>query len=203
MSTVYKFYSKSATTHEPCSMGGQSNWRKKLSNFWPVKIEPETITIDGISIFNNNVFYSIEQAFHWAKYHFTVQETTINELQDHLAHYPSIISSVVPITDDDKYFKSTIQPFMTQVKSSSSKGNMKKLKYSLNVEQWNVARVPIMLHLLRTRTATDSMFRSILQASSGVLLHTDRAGVKSFWGGSDKGGTNMLGKLMMQLRKEL
>lgn len=201
---TYKFFSKSNKSHEPLQMGGQSNWRKKLSNFWPVQICPTSINIDGREIFNGEqIFCSVEQAFHWAKYHFTEQEPTPIEIQDPLCHYPNIITRSVPIVDDDSHFKSKIQPFMTKVKSSSSKGQMKRRKCSLDVELWNNARVPIMLHLLRARLAVDGGFRSILQASTGVLLHTDRAGAKSFWGGSDKGGTNTLGQLLMQLREEL
>jgi len=80
---------------------------------------------------------------------------------------------------------------------------MKKLGYELDVGRWNSVREQIMMHLLRTRANVDQDFRSILIASDGELLHSDRAGVKSFWGGSDKGGQNTLGKLLMQLREEL
>lgn len=81
---------------------------------------------------------------------------------------------------------------------------MNKAGYSLDVSRWNEARVQVTLHLLRTRLGVDNDFQRILRASgTSYLLHTDRAGQKSFWGGSDKGGENMLGQLLMQIRYEL
>lgn len=193
---THQFYSKSAITNDPVKMGGVINWRKKLSNFWPVQIRPSPIIINGQNIFEEQyTFSSVEQAFHWAKYHFT----------DQLPSYPSILTQYVPseFIDDARFLKE-IRPIMVNVKSSSGKKNMKKLGHTLLVDKWDNARVQVTAHLLRTRLKVDYEFRSILQNSEGDLLHFERTGAKSFWGGAIKhGGNNALGVLMMQLREEL
>lgn len=202
----YKFFSKSAEKNEPVQMDSVTNWRKKLSNFWPVQICPAPLNVGGIQIFaEHHNFSSVEQAFHWAKFHFTTQKITVEHLMDHYLHYPSILLQHVDSTDiDDQRFLTEIRPLMVQVKKCSSRGAMNKAGYSLDVSRWNEARVQVTLHLLRTRLGVDNDFQRILRASgTSYLLHTDRAGQKSFWGGSDKGGENMLGQLLMQIRYEL
>ena len=206
LQTRHKFFSKSGKTNEPVQMGFVTNWRKKLSNFWPVQICPRPIIIGGVRIFEEqHSFSSVEQAFHWAKFHFTTQRVKPEQLLDHMLHYPSILLQHVDSDGiDDKRFLKEIRPFMVQVKSCSGKNAMKKSGYVLDVQRWNEARVLVTLHLLRLRLRVDSEFRHILRASGTCyLLHTDRAGPRSFWGGSDKGGENMLGQLLMQIRDEL
>ena len=209
---VLQFYSKSKITNLPETMGGVSNWRQRLSNFWPVRISPLPITVEGRELFNEGLqFSSVEQAFHYAKFRFTTKTMSDSEILDPLLHYPAILTESIPISfdqvDDDTFAK-IIRPFMVQVKGSSGKGKMKKAGYALNVGAWDVARVAVMEHLLRARFGSDGEFRSILSASQGkYLLHFERSGRKSFWGGSlnkadqTPQGQNTLGKMMMKLRE--
>jgi hypothetical protein len=208
---ILQFYSKSKITASPETMGGVRNWRQRLSNFWPVQILPLSITVEGKELFNEGLqFASVEQAFHYAKFQFAIKKMSDSEKQDWLAHYPAILTESIPISFDqvnDETFAKIIRPFMVQVKGSSGKGKMKKAGYALNVGAWDVARVAVMEHLLRARFGSDDKFRSILSASRGkYLLHFERSGRKSFWGGSlnkadqTPQGQNTLGKMMMKLR---
>jgi predicted NAD-dependent protein-ADP-ribosyltransferase YbiA (DUF1768 family) len=207
---ILQFYSRSKIVNAPEIMGGVRNWRQRLSNFWPVKIAPSGITVEDVEVFNEGrVFYSIEQAFHYAKFQFTTKKMTDSEITDPFLHYPGILTRTIilkQVTDDS--FAKKIRPFMVEVKKSSGKGQMKKADYTLDVEKWNVARVAVMEHLLLARWVSDDEFRSILTGSRGkYLLHFERSGIRSFWGGSlDKtdsqtiNGSNKLGKMMMNLR---
>ena len=208
---ILQFYSKSKSTNDPVEMGGVRNWRQRLSNFWPVRISPLPITVSGVEVFNEGIeFSSIEQAFHYAKFQFATKTMSDSEILDPLSHYPDILTRSIPIKHDqvnDETFAKIIRPFMVEVKKSSGKGKMKKAGYALNVGAWDVAKVAVMEHLLRARWVSDDKFRSILIASQGkYLLHFERTGIKSFWGGSlnktdqTPQGKNNLGKLMMELR---
>jgi hypothetical protein len=211
---ILQFYSKSKITNDPVEMGGVKNWRQRLSNFWPVRISPNTIIVEGRELFNEGLeFSSIEQAFHYAKFQFAIKKMSDSDKQDWLAHYPGILTTPIPIKHDqvnDDTFAKIIRPFMVEVKKSSGKGKMKKAGYTLNVGAWDVARVAVMEHLLRSRLGSDDKFRSILMGSKGkYLLHFERSGRNSFWGGSlDKTdqtpqGKNTLGQMMMQLRETM
>lgn len=207
---ILQFYSKSKITNDPVEMGGVKNWRQRLSNFWPVRISPNTIIVEGRELFNEELqFSSVEQAFHYAKFRFTTKTMSDSEILDPLLHYPDVLTqSIKPDRVDDATFKGQARPFMVKVKGSSGKGKMKKAGYALDVGAWDVAKVAVMEHLLRARWVSDPAFRSILIASQGkYLLHFERTGIKSFWGGSiDKKsgeikGQNILGKMMMKLRE--
>lgn len=211
---VLQFYSKSKSTHDPVEMGGVRNWRQRLSNFWPVIISPPPITVSDVRVFNEGIeFSSIEQAFHYAKFQFATKTMSDSEKQDWFAHYPGMLTSSIPIEHDqvnDETFAKTIRPFMVNVKKSSGKGKMKKEGYTLNIDVWDVAKVAVMKHLLRARWVKDDEFRSILMGSKGkYLLHIERSGIKSFWGGSlnktdqTPQGKNTLGELMMELRETM
>tara|TARA_B110001452_G_scaffold191528_1_gene161635 strand:+ start:142 stop:822 length:681 start_codon:yes stop_codon:yes gene_type:complete len=207
---ILQFYSKSKITASPETMGGVRNWRQRLSNFWPVRISPLPITVEGRELFNEELqFSSVEQAFHYAKFRFTTKTMSDSEILDPLLHYPDVLTqSIKPDRVNDATFKEQARPFMVEVKSSSGKGKMKKAGYTLDVVTWNRARVAVMEHLLLARWVSDDKFRSILSASLGkYLLHFERSGRKSFWGGSlnkadqTPQGQNTLGKMMMKLRE--
>lgn len=106
--------------------------------------------------------------------------------------------------EEDYTFANIVRPFMVEVKKSSGKRNL-----ALDVDTWKLACVPVMEHLLATRAESDKDFKKILIASQGKnLLHFERTGIRSFWGGSigktdgRENGTNKLGHLMMELRDE-
>ena len=211
---ILQFYSKSKITNDPETMGGVFNWRQRLSNFWPVRISPLPIIVEGRELFNEGLeFSSIEQAFHYAKFQFAVKTMSDSDKRDWLAHYPGILTTPIPIKHDqvnDDTFAKIIRPIMVEVKGSSGKGKMKKAGYTLNIDAWDVAKVAVMEHLLLARLDKDDEFRSILMGSKGkYLLHIERSGIKSFWGGSlnktdqTLKGKNTLGELMMKLRETM
>jgi hypothetical protein len=209
---ILQFYSKSKITNDPVEMGGVKNWRQRLSNFWPVRISPNTIIVEGRELFNEGLeFSSIEQAFHYAKFQFAIKTMSDSDKQDPLLHYPDVLTqSIKPDRVNDATFKEQARPFMVQVKGSSGKGKMKKAGYTLDVVTWNRARVAVMEHLLLARWVKDDKFRSILMGSKGkYLLHFERLGRNSFWGGSlnktdqTPQGKNTLGQMMMQLRETM
>ena len=93
-------------------------------------------------------------------------------------------------------------------KKKGSKTGFKSVKAQLNVDDWNRCRIDRMREFIQARYEQDDDFRQILVAcrERGVtLLHFERSGQKSFWGGSvsrDNGmikGENQLGKIMMEV----
>ena len=74
---------------------------------------------------------------------------------------------------------------------------------TLDVSRWEACRVAVMQRALEARWAQDGLFREILVSD---LLHFERSGADSFWGGSLRKadgrpqGENWLGKLLMDLR---
>ena len=77
----------------------------------------------------------------------------------------------------------------------------------LETARWIEVREPVMRTAVEARWEQDELFRRILVSTRGMqLLHFERAGARSFWGGSlDKQtgrikGTNRLGTLMMERR---
>ena len=79
----------------------------------------------------------------------------------------------------------------------------------LDQAAWLDARVGAMERALEARWKQQSVFRAVLSSTKGLeLLHFERSGTRSFWGGSiskDTGlpqGRNQLGRMLMQLRDQ-
>ena len=81
---------------------------------------------------------------------------------------------------------------------------------TLDVRRWNHTRDKATARALKARAKSDPIFGKILRETHKrrlYLLHFERGGEKSYWGGSirkDTGqlvGNNRLGKLLMTLRK--
>lgn len=77
----------------------------------------------------------------------------------------------------------------------------------LEVERWIEVREAVMQTAIEARWAQDELFRRVLLSTRGLqLLHFERAGARSFWGGSldeqtgQIRGTNRLGTIMMERR---
>lgn len=80
---------------------------------------------------------------------------------------------------------------------------MRKNGATMDIQDWGRRSHGVMMAALTARAIQDSEFASILRLlrSMGVrLLHFERGGAKSYWGGSLKDneiqGGNMLGKMM-------
>ena len=197
--STYQFFSRSSEKKAPVEMGNISNWRQKLSNFWPSKIPG----IEG-------VFPSVEHAFHYAKFGFIASPDKFTEVvKTARKKYTAVLPTKKDSEDSAEWFKTTIKPLMLKIKSSSGRAAMKKMKIELLVNEWDEKRVGIMRILIKKRFQNDEEFRNIIMATgSHPLLHFEkgRSSTPSFWGGyikKDTGklvGKNTLGKIYMELR---
>ena len=197
--STYQFFSRSSEKKEPVKMGNVSNWRQKLSNFWPSKIP-----------FTDGVFPSVEHAFHYAKLgSIASPDKFVDTVKEAREKYTIPLPAKKTGEDSAEWFKTTIKPLMIKIKSSSGRAAMKKMKIELRVKEWDAKRAGIMRILIKKRFKYDEEFRDIIMATGNhPLLHFEkgRGSAPSFWGGyikKDTGkllGKNMLGKIYMELR---
>jgi predicted NAD-dependent protein-ADP-ribosyltransferase YbiA (DUF1768 family) len=180
-SLVVKFYSKSAQTG--LVLADEKNWRQYLSNF-----TLSTVEYDGI------MFPSVEHAFAHCKY----------EEADELADASRPDFSCNASSNARKVGQLCGQLVDGDLKRAHGRKGMKKNGFKLDVEHWNEVRVSCLQEILNSRFESDPRFRRILRAAfrgNYYLLHVERSGPKSFWGGSDKSGAvlgqNQLGKMLM------
>lgn len=69
-------------------------------------------------------------------------------------------------------------------------------------EEWNVQRVRVMEHILRRKFSDDALMGHLLLTGTEELVHW--APWDRFWGtGKDGNGQNMMGKILMDIRKGL
>ena len=196
---TYQFFSRSSEKKAPVKMGNVSNWRQKLSNFWPSKIP-----------FTGGVFPSVEHAFHHAKLGYIESPDKFTDtVKTAREKYVATLPTKKVGEDSSEWFKTTIKPLMLKIKSSSGRAAMKKLKIELRVKEWDDKRAGIMRILIKKRFKHDDEFRDIIMATGNhQLLHFEkgRGSAPSFWGGyikKDTGkliGKNTLGKIYMELR---
>ena len=157
-----------------------SDWKRKLSNFWPCEV-----SIFGFS------FPSVEHAFQASKY------ICCSEPRD--LRYVNMFTRS---SDFDA----------AEAKKRGGRKYMTTLGVSLDVKRWNEMALDIMRILLRSRWHHDVEFREILletQRQGLHLVHFERSGSRSFWGGcisKEDGmsvvGGNVLGKILMQMTHE-
>ena len=192
---IIQFYSKSKDEVLPKLKQGKSwdiwnslpewrknlpEWRKILSNFHNVDI-----TIEG------KVYPSIEHYFQAAKaLHSNKPELAI------LFQKGNSIGIQSPV----------------EAKEAGSRKYYKNNGISLDTEKWNKNSEKIMYDALVARSLVDEEFNDILKNSykeNYYLLHFERSGKKSEWGGAiekETGnivGKNRLGILLMILREKL
>tara|TARA_B110000208_G_C11800792_1_gene442150 strand:- start:5396 stop:6859 length:1464 start_codon:yes stop_codon:yes gene_type:complete len=197
--SIYQFFSRSSEKKAPVKMGNVSNWRQKLSNFWPSKIP-----------FTNGVFPSVEHAFHYAKLDYIESpDKFVDTVKTAREKYVAALPTKKAGEESSEWFKTTIKPLMLKIKSSSGRAAMKKMKIELRVKEWDDKRAGIMRILIKKRFKHDDEFRDIIMATGNhQLLHFEkgRGSAPSFWGGyikKDTGklmGKNTLGKIYMELR---
>ena len=155
-----------------------ADWRKRLSNFWRSEI-----SVDG------KRYPSVEHAFHAAKAKCSNKPELANEFE---------IGGMVGADP-------------AAAKKAGGRAAFKKSGASLDLAKWDAERDTETLKALRARLDSDQGFRSILQATAQRdlhLLHFERQGRKSYWGGcidqatGEAVGANRLGEMLMELRKE-
>jgi predicted NAD-dependent protein-ADP-ribosyltransferase YbiA (DUF1768 family) len=115
------------------------------------------------------------------------------------------IRQVAMFTNDSKFDA-------REAKKRGGRKYMSTLGVKLDIKRWGAISRNIMTTLLRSRWHHDSEFREILietQRQGLHLVHFERSGRKSFWGGcvsKDDNrtvlGQNMLGKMMMEMTRD-
>jgi hypothetical protein len=80
----------------------------------------------------------------------------------------------------------------------------KQIAYSVPLnDKWDVIKIKVMKDVVRLKMIQNSQVKQTLLESGDELLVEDSP-YDSFWGcGKDGNGANMLGKILMELRKEL
>jgi len=154
---------------------GRPDWRRVLSNFHQVELVVEGRT-----------FSSVEHAFHAAK--------------ARCSDKPSVAAAFE--------LGGRVPKDPLTAKKAGGRAGFKKLGATLDVARWDAERDGAVLAALRARFAVDSLFREILAACHAKelhLLHFERGGAKSYWGGSvrkadgEQVGVNRLGEMLMEL----
>ena len=188
--TVVQFYSKSKDMNDLGKLGfgppdpeldGIGNWRKILSNFHNVHI-----TVEG------KTFPSVEHYFHAMKALCSDRPEYAQEFE----------------VDGSIGRKSPLDAKRAGSKSGFTKAN----NATLDVPRWIATRDKSVAKALKARAKSDPLFTKILLATKErrlFLLHFERGGAKSYWGGSiqrltgERVGRNRLGEMLMTLRDEL
>jgi len=184
---VVQFYSKSKDVDDLGTLGegpveslGIPNWRKVLSNFHLINV-----TIKG------KAYPSVEHYFHAAKAMCSTNPEFAKEFE---------IGGTVG------------QKGPLDAKRAGSKAGFARAGAQLDVARWISQRDRCVARALRARARQDTLFRQILLTTHKrrlYLLHFERLGRKSYWGGSickttgKPVGTNRLGTLLMTLRNLL
>ena len=163
--------------------GLPTNWPQHLSNF---------TRIPGGLLWQDELFPTVEHAFQAAKWRYCAQFT------------PEQAATVCAIYTE---FTEPSPLTPAEAKRRGGKTYMAQQHIHLKGEKWNEAAPKIMAQILRARYRADALFRHILAQTHRhqiYLLHFERSGAKSVWGGCLKNreihGQNLLGHLLMKLR---
>ncbi len=172
------FFSRSRPS-PPLRPGLPRTWRRVLSNFHPVTLE-----IDGAR------WSSVEHWFQGRK----ARSSDRPEMEGwfHAAAGPEAVGP---------------DPFAA--KKAGGRGAYRRHGATLDSADWEARRISVTQAALEARWSQDSLFRDVLQSTQGLaLLHFERAGARSFWGGSlrradgQPQGHNQLGMMLMALRDQ-
>ena len=158
---IVSFFSRSSQQTQP-SLGiphlDAQSWRPLLSNFCCLPL-----TLEG------KRYPSPEHAFHSAKY-------------DHSTR-PDL--SHIFVTKDG--YPAPIGQSPLAAKTAGSKRGMAARHAELDVPAWNRDRVAVQTAIHQARLEQHDDYRRILECARNkgwTLLHFERSGAKSFWGGS-------------------
>ncbi len=187
------FFSKSKL-QSALKPGLPENWLRVLSNFHPCPL-----VIDGMC------YPTLEHAFHAHK--------ALCSSRPEIARMFAV--AVEDNNDNDDADKNgggnmscTVGSDPRMAKKHGGRKGFRNLGAVLDVKQWNDRRISVTAKLLEAKWQQDSLFREVLASTDGMyLLHFERSGAKSFWGGSfskttgNIQGENYLGKMLMSLRQ--
>lgn len=185
---IEMFFSKSKDDIDSDVLGlGIRDWRKRLSNFWPSEVK---VAFDANQ--PPKTYPSVEHAFHAGK-------AALCSDKPAMAHW------------FEKAGAGGREP-ASEAKKRGAKGVYKKENAALDVLAWDRHRDTVTMNALCARMETEEQFRAILRATRErgmYLLHFERQGVKSYWGGNlskETGavvGRNRLGEMLMELRENV
>jgi predicted NAD-dependent protein-ADP-ribosyltransferase YbiA (DUF1768 family) len=157
---------------------GLPNWRKILSNFYACEI-----------CIDERRYASVEHAFHAAK--------------ARCSDKPSIAAAFE--------IGGSVPRDPAKAKQAGGRAGFHRLGATLDVARWASERDGATMQALRARLSCDASFREILAACDArqlQLLHFERGGDRSYWGGSIRSsdgsqvGQNRLGRMLMELAPE-
>jgi len=155
-------------------------WRQVLSNFYPADL-----VIDGAP------YASIE-------HYFQGQKALCSDRPEIAAWFRS-----------DTTGPDAIDPEPLAAKKAGGKGAYRRIGATLDPAVWEQQRVTVTRTALTARWEQDALYRAVLHSTRGLnLLHFERAGARSFWGGSlrkvdgQPQGGNQLGKMLTALREQ-
>jgi predicted NAD-dependent protein-ADP-ribosyltransferase YbiA (DUF1768 family) len=101
-----------------------------------------------------------------------------------------------------------VGPDPAMAKKAGGRSAYRRFGATLDSACWEERRVAVMQAALDARWEQDTLFCEALCSTAGMqLLHFERAGARSFWGGSLRRadglqqGENQLGKMLMVLRE--
>lgn len=184
---LLQFYSKSKDSDDLCI--GMPNWRKILSNFYSLRPEDRGREVGekGV-VLDGRYFPSIEHYFQSAKYVLSGHHALAEEFE----------------------IKGNIGVSPLAAKKAGGRRGYESLTKGnkLDLAKWSRISKGVMWSALCGRFQVDTSFRNVLWAlhkQKIKLLHFERSGVKSLWGGSvDKKtnnprGQNILGRMLMRL----
>jgi predicted NAD-dependent protein-ADP-ribosyltransferase YbiA (DUF1768 family) len=173
---VVSFYSKSSVKSQPL-LGvadlDAKNWRAELSNFSTA----EPLKISG------STYASGEHYFHAAKY----------------------VASTKPALSSMFTTAGSVAKDPAAAKRAGGRKGMEARGASLDVAMWNASRIAVQEAIHAARCEQHRDYNRIIAAVSAkgwTLLHFERDGPKSYWGGSVAVATgavcgqNMLGRIM-------
>ena len=174
---VVQFHSRAKRTPPPAP-GLPDTWLRILSNF-----HPSRVVVDGA------LYPSLEHWFQAGKVHCA-------GAPEHARRFQQAADGTCPVGTAP-----------LDAKRAGSRRGFTAHGLTLDSARWDESRLDIMRRGVRARWQQDDLFRAIVEQTTGLtLLHFERAGARSFWGGSlhrqtrQLQGDNRLGRLIMALR---
>lgn len=162
----------------PLSPGLSDTWQRVLSNFYPT-----SLVIEGKS------YLSVEHFFQAQKAHSSSKPEMANWFTSDYQGAEAVASEA------------------SAAKKAGSRKSYRQHNATLDMSHWEKHRVAHMRLAVHQRYEQDILFQRVLDSTKKMkLLHFERAGSRSFWGGNfsrengNQVGQNQLGLLLMALR---